>query len=300
MRAPVPVTVVVLTCNEERNLDACLQSVAGWVARIIVVDSGSTDGTLAIARRQGAEIAAHPFDTHAAQWRWALEQLPIATDWVLGLDADQRVTPALRASIEAAFAGSGPLPDGFFLCRRQIFQGRWIRHGGYYPKYLLKLFRRDAVSIDLADRVDHHFRVSGATVRLRGDLVEDNQNERRLGDWIDKHTRYARLQALEELEALEELQARGRPGRFWGRPDQRVDWFKRRWARLPLFLRPWLYFTYRYVFRLGFLDGREGFVFHFMQALWYRTLVDAMRRELESADPPSADERAAARRRLSA
>jgi glycosyltransferase involved in cell wall biosynthesis len=266
----------VLTLNEERNLDRTLASVAGWAAQIVVVDSGSTDATLEIARRHGAVTVAHPFESHAAQWRWALQQLPLTTDWVLGLDADQAVTPALAASIAAAIAGRGDEIDGAYVCRRQIFQGRWIRHGGYYPKYLLKLFRRDSVTVDPADLVDHHFQVSGATMTLDGDLVEDNRNEQAIAEWVAKHNRYARLQAIEELR-----RAPTALGRLWGSPDERTRWWKRQWARLPLFVRPWLYFGYRYILRLGFLDGRQGFLFHFMQALWYRTLVDANRRELE-------------------
>ena len=284
MTAAAPLTVIVLTFNEERNLDRCLASVAGWVSQVFVVDSGSTDGTIEIARRHGAATMVHAFENHATQWRWALQHLPIATDWVLGLDADQSVTPELRASIAAMLAGRGASLDGCFVCRRQIFQGRWIRHGGYYPKYLLKLFRRHRVVVGDDDLVDHHFRIAGPTARLRGDLVEDNHNEHEIREWIAKHNRYARLQAIEELR-----HAPGR-GRLFGSPDDRVQWLKRRWSRLPLFVRPWLYFGYRYLLRLGFLDGRQGFLFHFMQALWYRTLVDANRRELELAAGPTPQE----------
>jgi glycosyltransferase involved in cell wall biosynthesis len=297
MTATAPVTVVVLTFNEERNLERALASVAGWAAHIFVVDSGSTDATLDIARRHGAVTVVHPFESHAAQWRWALQHLPLATEWVLGLDADQQVTPELRASIADVVSTRGAELAGAYVCRRQIFQGRWIRHGGYYPKYLLKLFRRDRVAVDAADLVDHHFRVTGSTATLDGDLVEDNRNEHAIADWIAKHNRYARLQAIEELR-----RAAVAPGRLLGTPDERVLWLKRQWGRLPLFVRPWLYFFYRYIVRLGFLDGRQGFLFHFMQALWYRTLVDANRRELElSGDAGAASKDAAAQtRRISA
>jgi glycosyltransferase involved in cell wall biosynthesis len=277
-RRTAPVSVVVLTWNEERNLEPCLASVAGWTEQIFVVDSGSTDATLGIARDFGAAIVAHPFDSHARQWRWALDELPIRSPWVLALDADQRVTVELRdAIIDALGRPAGPdTPDGYFVNRRQVFRGRWIRHGGYYPKWLLKLFRRGAAVIDDGDLVDHHFRVPGRTARLQGDLVEDNRNETRISDWIEKHNRYAQRQAREEL---------ARPGaggraRLLGNPDERTTWLKRRWIRLPLYVRPFGYFAYRYVVRLGFLDGKEGFVFHFMQALWYRLLVDINRDEL--------------------
>jgi glycosyltransferase involved in cell wall biosynthesis len=274
----VPLTAVVLTFNEEKNLGACLESLAGWVEQIFVVDSGSTDRTADIARACGADVVSHPFESHATQWQWALASLPFRTEWVLGLDADQRVTPELRQSVAAALAGPDPGMAGYFLNRRQIFRGTWIRHGGYYPKYLLKLFRRSAVSIDARDLVDHHFAVHGPVARLAGDLIEDNQNEATIAEWIAKHNRYAQLQARDELSRAGDRSARG--GSALGTPDDRVRLRKRVWARLPLFVRPFGYFVYRYVFRLGFLDGKQGFIFHFMQALWYRLLVDINRDEL--------------------
>ena len=159
----VPVTAVVLTFNEERNIGACLESLQGWTADVIVVDSGSTDGTLTIVRERGVRVVSHAFTTHAAQWQWALGELPLSTDWVLGLDADQRVTPDLRQTTmtDALTTGASEHVDGYFMARRQIFRGRWIRHGGYYPKYLLKLFRRSKVRLDPAELVDHHFHVDG-------------------------------------------------------------------------------------------------------------------------------------------
>lgn len=280
-----PVAVIVLTHNEALNVRACLESVRGWVTELFVVDSGSTDATPEIAKEAGAVLVVHPFESHARQWRWALEALPVASSWVLALDADQRVSPELRDAIIAALArpASGEAV-GYFVSRRQVFRGRWIRHGGYYPKHLLKLFRRDGVHLDEGDLVDHHFRVTGRTDRLSGDLIEDNRNEARIADWIAKHNRYARLQAAEELERLRSPQ---HPGRFFGNPDERTTWLKRIWLGMPLYVRPTAYFFYRYVLRLGFLDGKQGFIFHVLQAFWYRLLVDINREEL--VDRPAGD-----------
>ena len=268
--APAPVTVVVLTFNEERNLAACLESVCGWAEEVFVVDSGSTDGTVGLAERFGAQVVAHPFETHARQWGWALSTLPIRTTWVLGLDADQRLTPGLRAEM-AAFVKGPTEAAGVFVARRQIFRGKWIRFGGYYPKYLLKLFRRDRVRVDPADLVDHHFAVEGLVVKLRGDLIEDNLNEDAIAVWTAKHNRYAVLQAQQELSHTEEPVG---ASALLGTPDRRVRYLKQIWRRLPLFVRPCLYIFYRYVLRLGFLDGKQGFVFHVLQGFWYRLLVD--------------------------
>jgi glycosyltransferase involved in cell wall biosynthesis len=269
-----PVSVVVLTHNEERNLEVCLRSVADWCAGVFVVDSGSTDRTIEIAARWGATVVAHPFETHARQWEWALASLPLTTDWVLALDADQQVTPELESSIVEAFRGHRQEGvDAFFVARRQVFRGRWIRHGGYYPKWLLKLVRRSRVTTDATDLVDHHFIVPGRVGRLTGDLIEDNRNEAEIAAWTTKHNRYAQLQARQELMA-EAAGGRLGIGALFGHADARTAWRKQQWRRLPLFVRPCLYVFYRYVLRLGFLDGREGFIFHVLQAFWYRLLVD--------------------------
>jgi hypothetical protein len=155
-----------------------------------------------------------------------------------------------------------------------VFRGRWLRHGGYYPKLILKLFRRAAVRLDPCDLVDHHFYVAGATDRLRSDLIEDNQNEGDLTFWLQKHLRYAPLHAAEELARTKTTDTFLIGPALFGTPDQRVIWLKQWWYRMPLYVRPFVYFAYRYFFKLGILDGRQGLIFHFMQSLWYRLLVD--------------------------
>jgi len=282
----LPISVIVPTYNEERNLGACLESIRDWAGEIFVVDSGSTDHTLDIAKSYGAHIVEHPFETHARQWHWALEKLPLQYDWVLGLDADQRVTPKLAAELQHLFTvetSKLTLVDGFYINRRQVFRGKWIRHGGYYPKYLLKLFRRGRTTIDPDDLVDHHFYVDGCVAKLRHDLIEDNSREDDISFWIDKHTRYAALLAREELGCRENGRRRQIHAALMGNPDQRALWRKQLWCRFPLFVRPFLYFVYRYVLRLGFLDGKEGFIFHFLQAFWFRLLVDIKLDELRHA-----------------
>jgi glycosyltransferase involved in cell wall biosynthesis len=268
---------VVLTYNEERNLEACLASVAEWADETFVVDSGSTDGTVGIARRFGAQVVTHAFETHARQWQWALDTLPLRHPWVLGIDADQRVTPGLRDDMRALIESDSDAA-GAYVARRQIFRGKWIRYGGYYPVYLLKLFRRDRVRLDPDDLVDHHFRVTGRVVTLRGDLIEDNRNEAQIAVWTAKHNRYAVLQARRERQLSPHVPV---SALFRG-SDDRVLWLKQLWNRFPLFLRPVLYVFYRYVIRLGFLDGKEGFIFHVLQAFWYRLLVDINIDELRS------------------
>jgi glycosyltransferase involved in cell wall biosynthesis len=280
-------TVVVLTLNEEPNLPACLESVRGVASTVLVVDSGSTDGTIAVANAFGARVLSHAFESHAEQWSWALDQLDPAAEWVLGLDADQRLSPELRLELSRLFSQPGRLYDydGFYLNRRQIFRGRWIRHGGYYPKYLLKLFRRTKVRLDARDLMDHHFYVAGPVGRLAGDLIEDNRKEADLTFWISKHIRYAELHAREEFARRQDPEPWLIRPTLFGTPDQRVVWLKQLWQRMPLFVRPLVYFVYRYIVRRGFLDGKQGFIFHFLQAFWYRLLVDIHLDDLLHARP---------------
>lgn len=306
---PAPLAVVVLTHNEEWNIPDCLASISGWAREVFVVDSGSTDRTREIAAQYGAIVVEHPFETHAKQWNWALRNLPISTEWILALDADQRMTPELRNEIIELFnreaegirgqgkAVSGQQSglddiDGFYIKRRQIFRGRWIRHGGYYPKYLLKFFRRGRSWSDEGELADHRFYVAGNSVRLGSDLIEDNQNESDILVWMQKHVVYAGRQAKEEF--LRRQNNTGwsiRPSMF-GTPDQRTLWLKRLWYRMPIYVRPFIYFFYRYFLRLGFLDGRQGLLFHFLQAFWYRIMVDVVLDDLRRGRGPASGEAA--------
>jgi glycosyltransferase involved in cell wall biosynthesis len=277
------VSVVILTLNEEANLPHTLASVCKWAREIFVVDAGSTDRTKATAAKFGATVVEHPFETHSAQWRWALDNLPLRFDWILALDADQRVTPELAREICELDEASLVDVDGLFIKRQQWFRFRWIRHGGYYPKYLLKLFRRSKVAIDTNDLVDHHFYIAGPVRKLRHDLIESNAKEDSIAFWIQKHNRYATLLAREELRSQAEITRSAIEASFVGNPDQRALAMKRAWRRMPLYARPFLYFFYRYFIRLGFLDGKEGAIFHFLQAFWFRLLVDINIDEIRQA-----------------
>ena len=266
----LPITLIVLTKDEELNLPHCLKSSAEHVAQIIVVDSNSTDGTLAIARHYGADIYDHPFTNQAEQFNWALDNAKIAGEWVLRLDADEVMSPELWKEIETAIQNAPPEICGFYLKRRVYFMGKWIRHGGYYPTWLLRLFRNGkARSEDRA--MDEHIVLSeGRALQLQNDFKD--KNRKKLKWWLAKHRNYA---AREARAMLDEKHFRERPDLGGGQPE-RKRWLKNNlYLRLPIFIRPFLYFIYRYFLRAGFLDGGRGLVFHFLQGLWYRFLVDA-------------------------
>jgi glycosyltransferase involved in cell wall biosynthesis len=283
------VSIIILTYNEEVNIGACLSSLTGLASDCFIVDSGSTDRTIEIASRFPVKITRHKFQTHAAQWQWALENLPIQTDWVLGLDADQSLSGALKDEIKLLFEGRHRVHaldnlDGLYLNRAHIYRGQFIRHGACYPKYLLKLFRRTGVYVDPeADLLDHHFYVRGRTGKLDHDLIEENRKEWRISFWTQKHVRYAELVAEEELRFEQQQSATPTNGKLiGGSPDQRIVALKKLWRRMPLYVRPTCYFLYRYFIRFGFLDGKQGFIFHFLHAFWFRLLVDVNLDELRN------------------
>jgi exosortase/archaeosortase family protein len=261
--------VVILTFNEELNLPKCLESIKGLNASVFIVDSFSIDGTEEIAKAFGATFIANKFETHTKQWKFALTQLPEDIDWVLGLDADQTITPELNVELMELFSSKEEITtSGFYIRRRNYFLEKWIRFGGYQNRFLLKLFKKDDVFLDESELMDHHFYVKGKTARLQSDMIENNLKED-LIFWKSKHVKYAKLQAQEEYEKL-----LTNPGRLFGNQDQRRLFLKNMWNRMPLFVRPIIYFLYRYIILGGFLDGYTGSKFHYLQAYWYRRTVD--------------------------
>lgn len=268
-------TLIVLTYNEEVHLPHCLESVEGLADSVFVVDSGSEDETRKVAERHGARVFEHPFENQAQQLNWALDHLPLETEWVLRLDADEYLLPELRDEMMDILPRAPRDVAGFYMKRRVVFQGRWIRYGGYYPTWLLRVFRRGRARSELLEMDEHVVVTEGETRRLDGDFVDHNRKG--LAFWTRKHESFAGREArVLYRRKTKRSEFGGERGRLAGSPPQRTRWLKENvYLRLPLFLRALLYFLYRYVFRLGFLDGREGLVFHVLQAFWYRFYVDA-------------------------
>ncbi len=280
--ATIPLTVLLATRNEEANLERTLSSVQGFADQILVLDSESEDRTVEIASRY-AEVHLLPYEHgRIIPWifQWGLDHLPIRNQWILLLEADQSLSSELRSEIAAVLARPRVEEAGFYLRRRQIFRGKPIRFGGYGSKHLLKLFRRDCGELDPVEQ-DTRVYVRGAVGRLRAPLLEWNRKEDEILFYLQKHLRYAEAFAQEEHPPATERSAmEDRGSRFFGTPDQRVLWMKAWYYRMPLFVRPALYFFYRYVLLLGVLDGANGFLFHFLQAFWFRLIVDVRLAEL--------------------
>jgi glycosyltransferase involved in cell wall biosynthesis len=267
-----PISVIVLTLNEEANLEHCLKNVADWAGEIFVVDSHSTDKTLEIAKRYGAKIFEHDFRNQADQFNWALDSVPIKNDWILRLDADEYLTPDLKEEIVKILPETPSDVNGFYMKRRVFFMGRWMKHGGYYPTWFLRLWRKGSARYEDREVDEHVVLNSGRAVSLKNDFVDENRKN--LEWWIQRTNNYTTREVVARgKEAKESLAL---PGRFFGAQSERKRWIRANiYYHLPLFVRAFAYFIYRYFFRLGFLDGKEGLAFHFLQGCWNQFLVDA-------------------------
>ena len=268
--------VIVLTLDEERNLPACLQSLEGLDAEIFIVDSGSADDTVRIAKEAGGHVCHHEFENYAAQRNWAFENLPIKTPWTLCLDADERLTPQLRQEIMECIGIPAGAVDGYMMKRRTYFLGKWIRFGGQYPAYHLRLFKTGKGRCE--DRLyDQHFLVEGQVASLKNDYIDVITAD--LNSWIDRHNRWATLEASEivaQKARHKSAQEKVVVPDLFGTPIQRKRFLRSMvYQNFPLFFRPFLFWIYGYVLRLGFLDGVPGLIFHTLQRFWFRFLIDA-------------------------
>ncbi|WP_121809524.1 exosortase Y [Mucilaginibacter kameinonensis] len=272
---------IILTYNEERHLPRLLASIRDLNAPVFILDSGSEDNTINIAQNAGAVILQHPFENHPKQWDFALKNFDIKTPWVICLDADQEVTPELQQKLRDFKDEDHQDIDGIYFNRKNYFKGQWIKHGGYYPFYLLKMIRYGKGYSDLNENMDHRFIVPGNTeVWKDGHILEENLKENQISFWIAKHNRYSDLLANEEVERIKKLRTQTLNPTLFGSPDERTAWLKNLWWQLPRYVRPLIYFTYRMIFQLGILEGRTGVIFHFLQGFWFRLIVDVKIDEL--------------------
>ncbi|MBA7603147.1 hypothetical protein ES703_10251 [subsurface metagenome] len=274
MSNKVPISVIILTYNEEENIEKCLKSIYGWVNEVLIVDSYSTDKTLELAKKYIDKIYQHKFDGHTQQWQWALNNLPIKSDWIFALDADFIVTEELWKEVSRRFDNVNKEVVGFYVRRKEIFKGRAILHGGVYPNYRLIIFKKNQVRFDENELVDAHFYVGGKVEKLEFDVIEQNSKDNSIFFWIEKQNKYARRQAIEEIRRKNDKLDHPIKMSIFGTPDQRKLFLKNVWYRFPLYIRPFIYFFYRYILKLGILDGKEGFIYHFTQCFLYRMLVD--------------------------
>ena len=269
------VSPVTPTPDEERHGERAATAALS-LGPVFVLDSGSRDRTRELAVAAGATVVEHPWEGYSAQKNWALEHLPLETEWVLFLDADEIVTEALRAELVGTVRQNGF--DGYYLPRRFVFLGRELRHAWWYPDYQLRLFRRGKARYE--DRLVHeHVLLEGNAGFLREALLHENLKG--IDAFVDRHRRYAALEAAEILKARRGATEGQRPGRFLGTwPERRRALKTRVWHRLPG--RPVIRFLWMYVLRRGFLDGRQGLIYSQLIA-FHEALVNANLFEQEAA-----------------
>ena len=269
-------TVIILTKDEELHIRRCLERIqALHPKRIIIIDSLSSDKTKQIALSMGAKVVERPWPgNQAAQFNWALDHLPVDTEWVLRLDADEYLLPELVEEIKQKLPGLPADVSGVVFNRRHIFLGKWMKRG-IYPVKLLRLFRFGKGRCEQR-LMDEHIQVSdGKIVEFENDFCDHNLNN--LSWFCHKHVNYAVREAADLLDI--EYGITGAAATDSDKEISRQAIAKRnkkhKYARQPLFWRSFAYFLYRYVAKGAFLDGKEGFLFSFIQGWWYRTLVDA-------------------------
>jgi len=301
----LPITAIILTYNEELNITECLKSIADWVSEIIIVDSFSTDKTIEIVKKYTDKIHQRKFINQAEQFNWALDNVQIKNDWILRLDADEIMLPETWEEIAGYFEnktnvvtsddqdtkptifGSSDV-SGFYMKRRVYFMGRWIKHGGYYPAWFLRLWKKDAGRYEERAMDEHVILTKGKTINLKNDFEEHDKKD--LSVWIEKHNKYATREAqayIHEITRSQEhkitrIKEQEIKADRKGEDPERRRWYKNNlYYKLPPFFRALLYWKYRYFIRLGFLDGIPGLIWHFLQGFWYRFLVDAKIYELK-------------------
>lgn len=283
-------TVIILTKNEEKNIEKCIKSFRGCAKRFVVVDSYSNDQTEEICRHLGVDFYQHQWKDYASQLNWGIQNTNIDTAWIMRMDSDEELLPELAEEIESKLDKLSENVSGIILKRRLIFMGRWIKHGGRYPEYLLRIWRTGTAICEQKIMDEHMLLKSGETVTFQYDLQDNNQKD--LEWWTAKHNWYSNREVLDHQMFLagEQRTANSQDnsgtsleagGTSTKQAEQKRKVKNGGYYRLPKFSRAHLYFIYRYYFRLGFLDGPEGKIFHFLQAYWYRFLVDAKMYECE-------------------
>lgn len=274
-------SVIILTFNEEIHIKRCIESVKNIAKDVFIVDSYSTDKTIEIAESLGAKVFQNKWENnYAKQFNWALDNLPINTKWVLRLDADEYLLPELAEEIKQKLDTVPASITGIVFKRRHIFLNRWMKRGTY-PVKLLRLFRYKKAVCERRWMDEHIQLMEGTSIEFENDFVDHNLNN--LTWWTAKHNGYAIREAIDlldiEMGLIENKNANVKLSPQAESKRQK----KYRYAKQPLFVRSFLYFIYRYFFKLGFLEGKEGFLWHFLQGWWYRTLVDAKIFEIKRA-----------------
>ena len=274
------ITALIITKNEEIHIERCINNIKKLVSDVLIIDSFSSDNTIEIAKKLNIKFIQNKFINHAKQFNFGLSQLSQDTDWVLKIDADEILTSSLIAEIKNKLPKLDKNINGIYIKRHLVFQDTLIKYGRLSPVRLLRLFRFQKGKCD--NRwVDEKIKVEGKTVQFKEYIID--QNLKSLSEWIRKHDRYSSAEALNYLlikynslfNDIEQSQLNFETLSVVSLKSRNL------YAKLPLIIRAFVIFSYRYFFCLGFLHGKAGLIYFFLQSLWYRILVDAKILEVE-------------------
>lgn len=270
------VTAIILTKNEEVNIVDCIKSIRTMTKRIVVIDSFSTDKTVELAKQYGADVFQHPFENYAKQYMYGVEVSNADTMWTLRIDADERLTLDSAKELED-ICNKNMNTDvaGIVLRFKKNFLGKDLYHGGVYPWKKMNCYKTKLGTIENRSMDEHIVLSSGTIVEMKHDSVHFDFKD--LEYFINKHNWYSSRETVDYFESIENPKM-----------EMEMDfktWFKMKfYYKLPLGTRAHIYYLYRYYMKLGFLDGKEGKIYAFLQAYWYRYLVDAKIYECKKMD----------------
>lgn len=264
-------TAIILTYNEEKNIEHCIQSIKGIAKRIVVIDSFSTDKTVELAKQLGAEVFQHEFINQAKQYIYGVKVANIETKWIFRIDADERLTAEASREIEELCKVNEETDVNGIVVRFKVnFMGRDLKHGGIYPLRVLRVYKSGKALMEERSMDEHIVLLEGKSVEIKSDCIHcDYKN---ISTWIDKHNKYSTKETEEYFKSLHNKRDISNLNK-----SAKIKRFIKYniYYKLPMGMRAYLYYIYRYYFKLGFLDGKEGKIFAFLQAYWYRFLVDA-------------------------
>jgi len=268
-------TVIILTYNEALHIARAVDNVIGWAEHVYVLDSGSSDETCKLAEERGAKVFSRKFDNYSNQRNYAIKELPIPTDWILFLDADEYLTQELKGEISNELLD--PKADGYYLKRFFFFMGKQIRWGGYSPIWILRLFKKEKGIFQR--EINEHLVLNGKSAKLQYYFVDDNKESLKV--WWNKHIDYAYREAVDLMNSNSQIIKTN----FWGSQADRKLWIRYKiWNRIPSYIRPIALFIYRYFFRLGFLDGKSGLIYYFYHGLVYTMIIDSFYLEIKQKE----------------
>lgn len=269
------IAALVLTYNEEKHITRCINSLKDVCEEIFVIDSFSKDRTVESAKKLGAKVYQHPFENQARQFNWAINNCPITSGWIWRVDADEYVEPSLAKKVVASLPDVSSDVNGIYVNKKIVFMRRPLLHGGWYPAQQIKIIRKGYGASEDKWMDEHLIIFSGTTISIDGDQTDENLND--LSWWTQKHNNYSNREAVNMLLMEYGMDKQGEEvaPKFFGTDAERKRWLKMKYVRAPLFLRPFINFFIRYILKAGFLDGKQGFIWHFLQGFWYRFLVDA-------------------------